>query len=33
MVGGAYYEESWTVISLLMMTGNLLDYSAISPAP
>jgi glycosyl hydrolase family 8 len=32
MVGGAYYEESWTVISLLMMTGNLLDYTAISPA-
>ena len=31
LVGGAYYEESWTVMSLLMMTGNFLDYSAIQP--
>jgi hypothetical protein len=26
--GGAYYEESWTVMSLLMMTGNFLDYTS-----
>ena len=32
MVGGAYYEESWTVLSLLMMTGNFLDYTQIQPA-
>lgn len=32
MVGGAYYEESWTVMSLLMMTGNFLDYTALTPA-
>jgi endo-1,4-beta-D-glucanase Y len=31
-VGGAYYDESWTVMSLLMMTGNFLDYTALSPA-
>jgi hypothetical protein len=31
-VGGAYYEESWTVMSLLMMTGNFLDYTQITPA-
>ena len=29
LAGGAYYEESWTVISLLMMTGNFLDYTAL----
>ncbi len=28
LVGGTYYDESWTVLSLLMMTGNLLDYTA-----
>jgi len=28
MAGGVYYEESWTVLSLLMMTGNFLDYTA-----
>src|SRR5262249_18712146 len=28
MAGGAYYEESWTVMSLLMMTANFLDYTA-----
>ncbi len=28
LAGGAYYEESWTVMSLLMMTGNFLDYTA-----
>jgi hypothetical protein len=32
LVGGAYYEESWTVMSLLMLTGNFLDYTAIQPA-
>jgi hypothetical protein len=30
-IGGAYYDESWTVMSLLMMTGNFLDYTGISP--
>ena len=25
LVGGTYYEESWTALSLLMMTGNFLD--------
>ncbi len=28
LAGGAYYEESWTVMSLLMMTGNFLNYTA-----
>jgi endoglucanase len=32
LVGGAYYDESWTVMSLLMMTGNFLDYTQITPA-
>jgi hypothetical protein len=32
LVGGAYYEESWTVMSMLMMTGNFLDYTQITPA-
>ena len=32
LVGGAYYEECWTVMSLLMMTGNFLDYTQITPA-
>jgi len=31
LVGGTYYDESWTVLSLLMMSGNFLDYTAISP--
>jgi endo-1,4-beta-D-glucanase Y len=31
-VGGAYYDESWAVMSLLMMTGNFLDYTSIQPA-
>lgn len=31
-VGGEYYDLSWTVLSLLMMTGNFLDYTAIEPA-
>ncbi len=29
MAGGTYYEESWTVLSLLMMTANFLDYTSI----
>ena len=33
LVGGAYYDASWTVLSLLMMTGNFVDYRAITPAP
>jgi endo-1,4-beta-D-glucanase Y len=28
LVGGTYYDESWTVLSLLMMTANFLDYAA-----
>jgi endo-1,4-beta-D-glucanase Y len=28
LVGGTYYDESWTMLSLLMMTGNFLDYSS-----
>jgi endo-1,4-beta-D-glucanase Y len=28
LAGGTYYEESWTVMSLLMMTGNFIDLSA-----
>ena len=28
LAGGAYYEGSWTALSLLMMTGNFLDYTA-----
>ena len=31
MIGGAYYDDSWAVMSLLMMTGNFLDYTAIQP--
>ncbi len=27
LVGGTYYDESWTVMSLLMMSGNFLDYN------
>jgi endo-1,4-beta-D-glucanase Y len=30
-VGGAYYDESWTLMSLLMMTGNFLDYTQLQP--
>jgi endo-1,4-beta-D-glucanase Y len=29
LAGGAYYEESWTLMALLMMTGNFLDYTAL----
>jgi hypothetical protein len=31
LVGGAYYDESWLVMSLLMLTGNFLDYTQIQP--
>jgi hypothetical protein len=31
IVGGTYYDESWAVLSLLMMTANFLDYTTISP--
>lgn len=31
VVGGEYYDLSWTVISLLMMTGNFLDYTTLEP--
>jgi endo-1,4-beta-D-glucanase Y len=31
-VGGEYYDSSWTVMSLLMMTGNFLDYTQETPA-
>jgi endo-1,4-beta-D-glucanase Y len=30
--GGEYYESSWTVMSLLMLTGNFLDYTQETPA-
>ena len=26
-VGGQYYDESWTMLSLLMMTGNYIDFT------
>lgn len=29
VAGGTYYDESWTVLSLLMLTGNFLDYTAL----
>jgi hypothetical protein len=29
LAGGTYYEDSWTVISLLMLTGSFLDYTAL----
>jgi endo-1,4-beta-D-glucanase Y len=28
MAGGAYYEDAWTVLSLLAMTGNFVDFTA-----
>lgn len=28
LAGGAYYEESWTVLSLLMLTGNFVNFTA-----
>jgi endo-1,4-beta-D-glucanase Y len=30
-IGGAYYEESWTVMSLLMMSANFLNYASTTP--
>jgi endo-1,4-beta-D-glucanase Y len=30
-VGGAYYDESWAMMSLLMLTGNMLNYTAETP--
>lgn len=30
-VGGEYYSSSWTVMSLLMMTGSFLDYTQETP--
>ena len=27
LVGGTYYDDSWTMMSMLMMTGNFLDYT------
>jgi endo-1,4-beta-D-glucanase Y len=29
LAGGTYYEDSWTAMSLLMMTANFLDYTAL----
>jgi hypothetical protein len=26
-VGGQYYDESWTMLALLMMTGNYIDFT------
>jgi endo-1,4-beta-D-glucanase Y len=31
LIGGEYYDGSWTVLSLLMMTGNFLDYTQEQP--
>ncbi len=34
LVGGTYYDESWTVMSLLMLSDNFLDYNLyVSPTP
>jgi hypothetical protein len=27
LVGGTYYDDSWMVMALLMMTANFLDYT------
>jgi endo-1,4-beta-D-glucanase Y len=29
LAGGTYYEDSWTTMSLLMMTANFLDYTSL----
>lgn len=29
LAGGTYYEDSWTTMSLLMMTGNFVDYTSL----
>jgi len=26
--GGQYYDESWTMMAMLMLSGNFLDYTA-----
>jgi endo-1,4-beta-D-glucanase Y len=31
LTGGAYYELSWTVLSLLVLSGNFLDYTQLEP--
>jgi endo-1,4-beta-D-glucanase Y len=31
LVGGEYYDESWTVLSLLMLSGNFVDYTTQTP--
>ena len=31
LVGGTYYDDSWMVLSLLMMTANFLDYTSATP--
>ena len=31
LAGGEYYDGSWTVISLLMLSGNFLDYTLEQP--
>ena len=32
LVGGTYYDDSWMVMSMLMMTANFLDYTAYQPS-
>ena len=27
--GGQYYDESWTLLSMLMLSGNFLDYTSL----
>ncbi len=29
--GGQYYDESWTMLSMLVLSGNFLDYTAMEP--
>lgn len=31
LIGGEYYDGSWTVLSLLMLSGNFLDYTLEQP--
>jgi hypothetical protein len=31
LVGGEYYDGSWTMLSLLMLSGNFLDYTKEQP--
>jgi hypothetical protein len=31
IVGGSYYDESWMMLSLLMMTANFVDYTTAQP--